>query len=33
MVRMILEAAAELMSLAVFGSAVAIWAYVLSPMA
>jgi hypothetical protein len=33
MLRLILETAAELTSLAVFGSAVAIWALVLSPIA
>ncbi len=33
MVRIILETAAELTSLAMFGSAVAIWALVLAPVA
>jgi len=33
MVRNLIEAAAEIASLAVFGSAVALWALALSPMA
>ena len=33
MVRLIIETAAEITSLALFGSMVAIWAVVLSPMA
>jgi hypothetical protein len=33
MLRLLLETAAELTSLAMFGSAVAIWAMVLGPMA
>jgi hypothetical protein len=32
MLRIIIEAAAEITSLAVFGSAIAIWSMVLSPM-